>query len=191
MRSVAVLLFYLTHSFSGSRQFIKQYWLPRCDMPCRNIQWTCEHIIPKSLIVEHNDLHNLILLPYPLNNARSNYPYTNGFDYRHLPPSFFKTVTPCPNPYCDCEIKGKLLVNRLFLPPDKFKGMIGRSVLYMKDKYPHHKQLIHNKVLDLAVAQVWNHAFPPTQKEMDWNSLVSSFQGDSNPYVCLSDKSHK
>lgn len=184
---------YLLHS---SRKVLRQYWFPRSDFPCSNIIWTCEHVIPKSLIQEHNDLHNLILLPDRLNHARSNYPYVNGIGYDDLHNSNLKIkiIPPCIKSNCSCELNGKLTSNHLFIPPDRFKGMIGRTTLYMKDKYPHHEKLINNRVLNLGVASIWDMSFPPSQMELDWNKFILSYQGDENPYVenhFISDKSHK
>lgn len=198
MRYMKIFLLYLsnTHLFHSSRKIIRQNWFPRYDFPCQNIIWTCEHVIPKSLIPEHNDLHNLILLPDRLNHARSNYPYVNGIEYDdlHNPNLKIKIVPPCIRSNCSCELSGKLTSSHLFIPPDRFKGMIGRTTLYMKDKYPYHEKLINNRVLDLGLASIWDISFPPTPMEMEWNKFVLSYQGDENPYVKRSffnDKSHK
>jgi len=175
-----------TFMLHSSRNVLKHHWFPRSEFPCRQIQWTCEHVIPKSLIREHNDLHNLILLPDRLNNIRSNYPYVNGVDYDNLhdPHLKVKLVPPCTRFNCSCHhLQGKLVSNNLFIPADPFKGMIGRSVLYMKDKYPHHQQLIHKRVLDLGVASIWDMSFAPSPQELEWNKFVASYQGDGNPYV--------
>lgn len=153
----------LLHS---SRKLLKQHWIP--EFPCRHILWTCEHVIPKSLIPEHNDLCNLILLPSRLNNIRSNYPYIHGHPHLHG-----KTITPCPLRECSCHhLQGKLVAKKLFVPPDPFKGMIGRSVLRMMDRHPHHHKLVHTRVLDLNVASQWDLSFPPSQQEKDWIQFV-------------------
>lgn len=183
-----MVLFYVfnTTLFHSSRNILKHHWFPRSEFPCRNIQWTCEHVIPKSLIPEHNDLHNLILLPDRLNNMRSNFPYVNGIEYEdlHDPHLKVKPIPPCMRFNCSCcHLQGKLVSKNLFIPADRFKGMISRSVLYMKDKYPHHHQLIHKRVLDLGVASIWDMSFPPSPQELEWNKFVASYQGDGNPYV--------
>ena len=188
MRIMGMLLFYAfnTSVFNSSRKMLKRHWFPRSEFPCRNIIWTCEHVVPKSLIPEHNDLHNLILLPDRLNNIRSNYPYIQGIGYNDLydPNLDIKKVPACQRGFCSCvHLQGKLVSKKLFIPADPFKGMIGRSVLYMTDKYPHHKGLIHKRVLDLGVASIWDNQFPPTINEIKWNNLVLSHQGDKNPYV--------
>lgn len=187
MRARMVLFYVLnTAMLHSSRNILKHHWFPRSKFPCRHIQWTCEHVIPKSLIPEHNDLHNLILLPDRLNNIRSNFPYINGVDYEdlHDPHLKVKPIPPCMKFNCSCHhLQGKLVSKNLFIPADPFKGMISRSVLYMKDKYPHHHQLIHKRVLDIGVASIWDMSFPPSPQELEWNKFVASYQGDGNPYV--------
>ena len=94
-----MVLFYVfnTTLFHSSRNILKHHWFPRSEFPCRNIQWTCEHVIPKSLIPEHNDLHNLILLPDRLNNMRSNFPYINGIEYEDLHDPHLSSMRQCNN----------------------------------------------------------------------------------------------
>lgn len=195
MRHIGTFMLYIINAglIHGPRNILRHNWHPRSDFPCQHIKWTCEHVIPRSLIREHNDLHNLILLPDRLNNIRSNYPYIRGIEYDevHNPHLKVKTVCPCARLNCSCDLQGKLVSGCLFIPPDRFKGMIGRSVLYMKDKYPHHKNLIHTRVLDLGVACVWSVSFPPSQKEKEWNEFIYSHQGDYNPYTLFNAGSHK
>lgn len=175
MRSMTCVLLYLS---AATRALLKNYWAQRLDLPCKNVQWTCEHVVPRSLIMEHNDLHNLILLPSRLNNARSNYPYINN---RLNETS--RIIWPCFNKGCHCNTTGKLISKHLFVPPDLFKGMIARSVLFMDEKYPHHHDLIHKRVLDLGVASMWDTMHPATKYEAEWDRIVSSIQGDSNHFI--------
>lgn len=159
-------LFYLFHSFSVSKQMLKSYWVEKWTNHtiCPNIHWTCEHVIPKSLIKEHDDILNLILLPDRLNNARSNYPYIHNNTMNGT----IKIINPCYNKKCNCSMTGKLVSNKFFIPADFWKGQISRSVLNMKNKYPYHTELIHKRVLDLNVALEWNETFPITNEEMEW-----------------------
>ena len=187
MRAKTALFYVLNAAlFHSSRKILRQHWFPRTEFPCPHIKWTCEHVIPQSLIREHNDLHNLILLPDRLNHLRSNFPYIHGLEYEdlHDPHLKIKPVLPCMMFNCSCHhLQGKLVSKNLFIPSDRFKGMIGRSVLYMKDKYPYHQYLIHTRVLDLGVASMWDTSFPPSLQEIEWNKFVYAYQGDSNPYV--------
>ena len=170
--------------FHSSRNTLRLHWSPRTEFPCQNILWTCEHVVPKSIIPEHNDLHNPILLPDRLNHARSNFPYIQGIGYDNVYHAKVKPILPCQQRGCSChDLQGKLVSKNLFIPPDRFKGMIGRSVLCMKDKYPHHSQLIHRRVLDLGLASIWDTTFPPSDQEKEWDEFVASCQGDHNPYV--------
>lgn len=173
MRTSRFLLFYLS---ATTKLLLKNFW--RVMFPCHNVRWTCEHVVPRSLIAEHDDLHNLILLPDRLNHARSNYPYIQNSTL----PGRIQTIPPCFHSECDCYITGSL-VSKRFIPPDLFKGKIARSILYMEKKYPHHHDLIHNKVLNLDVAFMWDSMFPTTEEEIEWDQIIKSIQGDSNPFV--------
>lgn len=157
------------------RKLLKQHWVS--EFPCHHILWTCEHVIPKSLIPEHNDLYNLILLPDRLNNIRSNFRYIQEGPHDHDPHIKVKTISPCSLRDCSCHhLQGKLVAKNLFIPPDPFKGMIGRSVLRMADRHPHHQELIQTKVLDLSMASLWDMSFPPSEREKAWHRFVDSYR---------------
>jgi len=175
-----------------SKDLLRSFWIERLEKTepqCKNIVWTCEHVIPKSMIREHNDLHNLILLPARINNARSNFKYIQGLGHDDIYKSnlTLKEVVSC-GKLCDisCKMKAKSVSNKFFMPPDLFKGMIGRSVLQMTEKYPYHKNLVNKCVLDLGVASIWDYYYPATIDEMIWNDIVEKFQGDTNAYVSKS-----
>lgn len=156
--------------FSTSKKLLRNFWIQKwSNTTCPHIQWTCEHVVPKSLIPEHDDLSNLILLPGRLNNIRSNYPYIHNNTMNGT----IKTIYPCFHEKCACNMTGQLVAKKFFIPPDFWKGIISRSVLSMKDKYPHHEQLIHKKVLDLDIASLWNQTFPMTSDEQEWNSIIN------------------
>lgn len=185
MRSSLLLLLFAFNS----RRLLRNYWSQHVVMPCPHLQWTCEHVIPKSLIMEHDDLHNLMFLPDRLNNIRSNFPYVDGNDLINGNQS--KLILPCNN--CSCGNYGILHMKRSMTPPDPFKGMIARSVLCMRDKYPQHTALIEKRVLALSTALEWDMTFAATLDEVVWDNLICDAQGDNNPYTLLSfnDKWHK
>jgi endonuclease I len=85
-----------------------------------------------------------------------------------------KMISPCSQKNCSCtSMTGQLVSKKFFIPPDFWKGMISRSVLTMAQKYPHHRSLIHEKVLDLQIASLWNQTFPITKEEKNWQSLLN------------------
>ena len=157
--------------FSVSKKLLRGYWTPiMSNQTCPQIQWTCEHVIPKSRIDEHDDLINWILYPSCLNHARSNYPYINNNTMNGT----IKMIYPCSQKNCSCiSMTGQLVSKKFFIPPNYWKGMISRSVLTMVQKYPHHRSLINQKVLDLTIASLWNQTFPMTDEEKDWQSLLN------------------
>lgn len=177
------------------KSLLKSFWIERFQLPSlcsQSIEWTCEHIVPKSVIPKssiHNNLHNLILLPKLLNNARSNYCYTNDQE------KIIKKVSGCHG--CkgtDCHIKGLLVTSTKepsFNPPELWRGELARAVLYMTAKYPTYSQVIESKVLSRRTAYKWLLTYPPDWRHIEWDKLVYSVQGDHNIYTLWSYKYHK
>lgn len=174
-------LFSLVYKFNVLRLF----WSSRLrgELPCTSVKWTCEHVVPKSFFPQEckhraNNLHNLILLPYQLNNARSNFKYVEHRSNVSVPVCSCDRCLPR-----ECCGRGYAAVTG-FTPPDVWKGQISRAVLYMADKYPEYRDAISQSVLDIDTAHHWNVRRPPTNNEHEWNQIVKRIQGDSNPY-CL------
>lgn len=187
-RSIVMMMF-ASPRFRISKTLLHDFWTSRYQLKipnCTNIQWTCEHVVPKSLIREHDDMHNIILLPATINNMRSNYKYIENLYMDGLQNSSMQTrrvssCSLCSQP--QCTLTGRLYSNRLFIPPNLWKGQIARSALMMVKKYPHHRLLINNHVIDLSTALLWNYYFPPTTDDQQWDDIINTIQGDSNPYT--------
>lgn len=134
---------------------IYQRFLPILEphIPCVSINWTIEHVIPKSLIQRSiaDDPENLILLPEKLNSARSNFKYgetTNGVQ--------IGACHGCPSK--NCPLRGKLQKipgDIIFEPPDLFKPLIAHSITAMIAKYPDLKWRIHEYVMSPETHEKW------------------------------------
>lgn len=125
---------------------------------------TKEHIAPKSLFppILTNDQYNIIPFPKRLNNARSNYPYTNTWKDGYA----IYACTNCPTPgFC----RGAMIKTPDgYNPPTIFKGPIARSVLYNSIRFPDLSQKLNKEVLDLNTAREWNLTNPMSPQEKAW-----------------------
>lgn len=175
---------------SISKKLLVDFWSTRYRnlVPCENkygIKWTCEHVVPRSLVREHDDMHNLILFPARMNHLRANKKYSElPFDLvgQPLRMSRIPSCHPCQCSQNRCKACG-WNHNDFFVPPDYWKGVIARSTMYMAQKYPRYQQLIHNRVLDVGTATLWDMHFPPTKSQKQWDDLVQHIQKDTNPFL--------
>ena len=110
------------------------------------------------------DLHNLTPAIGEVNGDRSNYNFSqwNGVD----------GVS-----YGRCEMQGNFK-QRKVMPPDRAKGSIARTYLYMSKEYgfklsKQQTQLMH----------VWNKAYPVDVWECTRNERIRRIQGNDNPFV--------
>lgn len=134
------------------------------NLPCHPlyVDWTREHVIPKSVLPISHNPRNIIPLPKQLNHARGNRPYTQESKDGYVTYACTKCVQPG---FC----RGSALVTPEGVnPPDTFKGPIARSVLYSAFRYPQFAEEINDKVLNLDTAIEWDSHFPMTEAERKW-----------------------
>jgi endonuclease I len=127
------------------------------------INTTLEHIIPVSYMKNHihaRDFHNIYATTDKINQLRCNY------EYGVLPKSCYK--------YEDNIICKK---NKIFYPRKQDRGIIARSILYMRDKYN------YTNFGDMALYEEWNIQYRPTQKEIIHNEIGYLIQGNLNKYI--------
>jgi endonuclease I len=127
------------------------------------INTTLEHIIPVSYMRHHihaRDFHNIYATTDKINQLRCNY------EYGVLPKSCYK--------YEDNIICKK---NKIFYPRKQDRGIIARSILYMRDKYN------YTNFGDMALYEEWNIQYRPTQKEIIHNEIGYLIQGNLNKYI--------
>lgn len=153
-------------------QVLKAFWATPLlnSIPCQDqtITWNREHILPRSLFPRSisEAPGNFILLPDRLNSARSNFKYTDSSGGKQILP-----CKSCPHPET-CPLIGYSSPGG-FHPPDLFKGLIARSVLTSVRKHSEHAGFVHNRGLDLGVAEAWDSEFPVTKEELLWQRKIS------------------
>ena len=182
------LLFFQQHKF-----ILKRFWaphynrrLPHCpDTP----DWTCEHVVPRSLFPKNessrvvNDLNNLLLFPKYLNNMRSSLRYSESPKVQGEQVSL-KSIKACQSTYLycvHCPLKGQinkdLATNEtVFVPPAMWKGQIARAVIEMSKKYPRYKTMINTKVLRLQTAHEWDMLYPMSEVERVWKDIIDRME---------------
>lgn len=135
------------------------------------LHFSKEHVYPRSFLKglpqAKCDHHNIFMCPYDLNNIRSNYAYTDKLD------NSFMQVTD------DCYVSRK---KRLFYPPATDRGIIARSILYMRYRYKLRNGFMSSKEDTLMLLR-WNKQYLPTQEEINKNLIVTAKQGNSNIFV--------
>ncbi|WP_067582175.1 endonuclease [Endozoicomonas ascidiicola] len=109
------------------------------------------------------DLHNLVPAVGEVNGDRSNY----RFGMLNNPPNYYGQ--------CDFHVDFKA---RMAQPPEKQRGSIARTYLYMSDQY---KFKLSNK--ERKLFEAWNKMYPVTSWESERNRQISDVQGWGNPYV--------
>lgn len=112
------------------------------------------------------DLHNLVPAIGEVNGDRSNMPLT----VVNVRPEIAKQYG-----RCEMVIDFK---NRKAMPPERARGAVGRTYLYMNDRYN-----LNLSTQDRRVYEEWNRKYPPTQKEKTRNQDVACKMGWGNPYV--------
>ena len=145
---------------------------------------TAEHMVPQSrlkLIPNAKfDMHNIFLTTACLNNYRSNYKYID--EQKYLICKDDKKYLNLSNellfydPYKNYK-NNKL---KIFIPYLESRGIISRSIAYMKITYP---ELIIEKIIDLEILIKWNNQYPPTEIEKKQNEIINSIQGNYNPFI--------
>jgi endonuclease I len=125
-----------------------------------------EHIVPVSRLKQvtpsaAQDLHNVWPSHVRINNARSNYRFVNM----------------CTIGQKDWYIDKK---TGIFVPPHRAQGVIARTALYMKSKYP---ELNLDQIIDSRALQTWQ-LIPPTKYELRHHARAAHFHaGQFNTHV--------
>ncbi len=126
---------------------------------------TLEHIYPKCYLdkVHHNEMHNLFKCNKTINNIRSNYKFTeykNDDNWINIGNNFINKK------------------QKLFIPDDKDKGIISRTILYMCYKYHYNPKYI----IDIKNLLKWSN-IEPTVEEINHNELVYKIQKRRNMFI--------
>jgi deoxyribonuclease-1 len=110
------------------------------------------------------DLHNLTPAIGEVNGDRSNYNFSqwNGVD----------GVT-----YGQCEMQVNFKQRRV-MPPDRAKGSIARTYLYMSQEYGFKLSKQQNQLMT-----AWNKLYPVDTWECERERRIFKIQGNHNPFV--------
>mgnify|MGYP001074538096 CR=1 FL=1 len=139
-----------------------------------NNKYSLEHIYPISYLISNKskiDMHNLIKTTKYLNNARSNYKYTD-----------FEEINFNINNKNWIQLENNNYVNhkkKLFIPNNHSKGLISRAILYINDTYFYEI----NKVINHSTLINWYIYNPPDIYEKYHNNYVKKIQNTDNKFI--------
>jgi hypothetical protein len=115
-------------------------------------------VFPQSFTKHYNkankDMHNIYLTNYYTNNLRSNKKFSHAAD--------------------------EALTQKLYIPCNYSRGIIARSLAYMKYTYP---MLNLSNVIDSNILLAWNELYPPTELELKKNNIIYNYQGNKNIFI--------
>ena len=115
-----------------------------------------EHVYPQSLIINNaiGDLHHLRSCDISVNSARGNNPFSDGSGtYQNNGSSWF--------------------------PGDEWKGDVARMIMYLNLRYDES----FTDVGSLSLFLKWNAEDPVSDFEKQRNEVISSAQGNRNPFI--------
>ncbi|WP_281355546.1 endonuclease [Vibrio agarilyticus] len=110
------------------------------------------------------DLHNLVPAIGEVNGDRSNYQFSqwNGVD----------GVS-----YGQCEMQVNFKARKV-MPPDRARGSIARTYLYMSEEYGMRLSSSQRQLM-----QAWDRQYPVTPWECERDKRIFRVQGNHNPFV--------
>ena len=138
--------------------------------------YSIEHVFPISFInsekktIISNDMHNLIKTTKYLNNARSNYKFTDFNDISN------KNIW--------IHLDNKNFINhkkKLFIPCNNSKGFISRAIIYMYYKYNYNCDF--KKIIDIDTLINWYYKYPPSLSEIYHNNMIKKIQYTDNIFI--------
>tara|TARA_Y100000389_G_scaffold72022_2_gene68740 strand:- start:9366 stop:10106 length:741 start_codon:yes stop_codon:yes gene_type:complete len=146
---------------------------------------TAEHVFPQSYMKNYEkakfDMHNIYLTSAINNNYRSNYKFydedeflinINDNDFIKLPKKKYELYNNYTN-YRSNDLK-------IFIPNYYSRGMIARSIAYIKLNY---KNVNIENVIDINTLKTWNKLYPPYKNEKYRNEYIVKIQGNSNIFI--------
>ncbi|TRO67575.1 endonuclease I [Christiangramia sabulilitoris] len=120
--------------------------------------YNTEHVYPQSKLnteESKNDLHVLRVADADVNEARWNYPFTDGSG------------------------NNKLIGDDQWYPGDEWKGDVARIIMYVNVRYGDNFSDVGNLELFLK----WNIEDPVSDFEIQRNNAIEAAQGNRNPFI--------
>lgn len=150
----------------------------------KNTIYSLEHIYPISYMTHDAkiDMHNLFKTTKYLNNARSNYKYSDYEEYIFYPNNTWQSIENNVNSSNWKELENNNYVNhkkKLFIPSNESKGIISRAILYVKFKYKFNLE----KVINMNTLISWYLQYPPNNEEIYHNNYVKKIQYTDNKFI--------
>tara|TARA_B110000858_G_scaffold8852_1_gene9413 strand:- start:2848 stop:3561 length:714 start_codon:yes stop_codon:yes gene_type:complete len=154
------------------------------DNISKNNLYSLEHIFPISYMINDAkiDMHNLFKTTRTLNNARSNYKYSDYEEYIIYQNNTWLLIINDINTNDWIELENENFVNhkkKLFIPSDKSKGIISRALLYITFKY----KFDLDKIINIDTLIGWYLKYPPTNSEKYHNNYVKKIQYNDNKFI--------
>lgn len=162
-----------------------------------------EHIFPQTYFknnekknIMKSDMHNLYLCSEKLNTYRQHFKFIDhshlkdlsekelqsfsiiNSDYNHI--TDINSLIPQKNDVIMVNKK-----NKLFIPSDKARGSIARSLAYFSIKYNFTEELTNVISIDTLID--WNHIHPVDIKEYHKNILIYKHHNVINPFIVYPD----
>ena len=121
-------------------------------------------------------MHNIFLTNGKINSYRSNYKFVDEKNYliKENDKYYFEYNKLL---IYDNSINYRNNSLKLFIPIHSSRGIIARSIAYMKYTY---ENLILENVIDKNILIKWNNEYPPTEIEKKQNLIIKQIQGNEN-----------
>ena len=140
-----------------------------------------EHVVPQSSFNKDqpmvSDLHHLFSAPKPLNELRSNYPFSEiSYDkcFKFCKGQDCTTSRPSnPDEYSCLGMNPKV-----WMPRKADRGVVARAVLYFYTMYDY-----PISVGEVSTFLKWNSLYLPNAREISRNNILNATQGNRNPYI--------
>lgn len=152
----------------------------------KNQLLTAEHIVPQSYIKSIDnaifDMHNIYLTNSQLNTHRSNYKYKDELEFLKDEENKNREISNFTNNLLayNSSINYKSNNMRIFIPKASSRGIIARSIAYMKIIYC---EFSLENIIDLDILVKWNYQYPPSKLEKQKNRLIYEIQGNYNEFI--------
>jgi len=153
---------------------------------------TAEHIVPQSFLKQYKyakfDMFNIFLTSSYINSNRSNYKYIDEtlLLYINLDTNIKILYNNYFNDYkltfynYNKSLNYKINKYKYFIPYSYNRGIIARSIAYMKYTYD---DIILDNIIDINTLKYWNKMYPPTITEKKLNKLIFQLQGNHNIFI--------
>lgn len=146
----------------------------------------CEHTVPQSFFNEaepmKSDIHHLFPTYSNWNSTRSNYPFAE-IDDNATTKWMYLTTSTTSIPSSNIDLYSEY-ASSTFEPREDHKGDVARAIFYFYTMYPTQAGAI-SAVADINELYDWHLADPVSQKEIDRNLAIETYQGDKNPYISI------